>query len=86
MNVTELLNKLIFLCLPVGLFILGCGIGAHYQAEYDVIALNNTLNAYADTNAIISDGHSFYKIHKHDPFNISTYTVSNLSYCNEVLK
>lgn len=68
--------------LYVGLILISIGLGATYQAQHDVTALNESLNYYAINNAILTDGHSYYNVIKYNTNYSSVNYLLNLSQCN----
>lgn len=86
MNKENIINLLIAIhnskiVLLIGIAVLFTGIGASYQAQHDIIALNESLNHYANSNAILTDGDSYYQVIKFNTNLTSVNYLLNLSQC-----
>jgi hypothetical protein len=73
------LNQGLLYC---GLFLIAVGLGASYQAQHDVSALNNSLHGIATTTGILSDGTTYYFIGLYeDKINFSSMDLINATQC-----
>lgn len=86
MKIREILIKIsdskILLC--IGLMLIGIGAGATYQAQNDVVALNESLYHIATTNGILTDGTTYYFVGLYENrYNFSSGYLMNLSQCND---
>lgn len=71
-------SKIILL---IGIAVLFIGIGASYQAQHDVIVLNESLYFYANSNVILTDGNSYYQVVRYNTNLSSVNYLLNLSQC-----
>jgi hypothetical protein len=59
----ELIRNILLI---LGAMLIFVGIGATYQASHDVNIMNNTLSHYANSEGIITDGISYYRVSKYN--------------------